>query len=157
MKELFEYKPDEIEEVLICPWCSSKSWQPWGAPNRNFTSVKCNLCGVVFLNKRLNEKGRKRFYHSYVRLHETPERLKPRLKMYEMEFSLISNIVPQGNVLDVGCGSGRFLSHFPPERYRRFGIEYGKEAMNIARQTMALDFIYEGGLWMLPLKKKILT
>ena len=133
MKDMFEYKQDEIEEVLACPWCSSKNYKPWGKPNRNFTPVKCDMCGVVFLNKRLNGKGRKRFYQSYVRLHETPERLKPRLRMYEIEFELINNIVTRGNVLDVGCGSGRFLSYFQPGHYKRFGVEYGKEAVNKIR------------------------
>jgi 2-polyprenyl-3-methyl-5-hydroxy-6-metoxy-1,4-benzoquinol methylase len=154
MKELFEYKPDEIEDVLTCPWCSSKSWQPWGVPNRNFPPVKCNACGVVFLNRRLNEKGRKRFYQSYVRIHETPERLKPRLKMYEMEYNLISNIVTQGNLLDVGCGSGRFISQFPSERYRRFGIEYGGEAVNKACQIIEPNFVYEGDLLNSPFQKE---
>ena len=146
MKDMFEYKQDEIEEVLACPWCSSKNYKPWGKPNRNFTPVKCDMCGVVFLNKRLNGKGRKRFYQSYVRLHETPERLKPRLRMYEIEFELINNIVTRGNVLDVGCGSGRFLSYFQPGHYKRFGVEYGKEAVNKARQTMAIESICEGDL-----------
>src|SRR3989338_5782399 len=124
MNDIFEYKNDEVESVISCPWCSSVSRHTWAEPNRNFPSVKCDTCGVVFLNRRLNEKGRKRFYNSYIRLHETPERLKQRLKMYEMEYGLISSIVTRGRVLDVGCGSGKFIAHFPPERYERFGVEY---------------------------------
>lgn len=155
MNKIFKYKPDEIEDVAVCPWCLSESCTVWGMPNNNFPSVKCNTCGIVFLNKRLNEKGRKRFYHGYVRLHETPERLKPRLEMYEMEYNIISNIVPQGSVLDVGCGSGKFLSKFSPRSYRRFGVEYGAEAVCHARSAISQKegLIYEGGLIDAPFKK----
>lgn|SRR3989338_1905677 len=154
MDDIFKYKNDELEEVTACPWCSSASHQTWADPNRNFPVVKCEACGVVFLSRRLNEKGRKCFYNSYVRLHETTERLEQRLKIYEIEFGIISNIVPSGNVLDVGCGSGRFLSCFPLERYRRFGVEYGGEAADMARRVIGAATFYEGDLLGAPFKNK---
>ncbi|OGX34854.1 MAG: hypothetical protein A3I43_03530 [Omnitrophica WOR_2 bacterium RIFCSPLOWO2_02_FULL_50_19] len=145
MADKFEYKPDEIEEVLDCPWCSSQDRTPWCEIYQNFPPVKCNVCGVVFLSRRLNENGRKRFYENYVYSHETEDRLAPRLKMYEMEYKIISGILPRGKILDVGCGSGRFISKFSPDRYVRFGIEYGKEAVAKARELIGPDFIFEGG------------
>ena len=142
----FLYQPNEVEEVLECPWCASLDWVPWCEKYDNFLPVKCNKCGVVFLKNRLNEKGRNRFYKDYVKLHETPERLAPRLIMYGQEFKVISNIVERGDILDIGCGSGRFLNLFPADRYNRFGLEYGKEAALIARKTIGEEFIFEGGL-----------
>lgn len=151
MGDIFKYCKDEIEEVTKCPWCFSGDWTSWSDFFENFPPVKCNDCGVVFLQKRLNEKGRKRFYQNYVQLHETPDRLALRLKMYEIEYKLISRIVPQGNVLDVGCGSGKFLSNFATQRYKRFGIEYGREALEKACQLIDREFIFEGGLLDAPL------
>ncbi len=146
MADKFKYKLSEIEEVLNCPWCSSRDWSSWCQTYQNFPPVKCKACGVVFLNKRLNEEGRKRFYENYVYLHETEDRLTPRLKMYKMEYKIISDIVPKGKILDVGCGSGRFISEFPSDRYVRFGIEYGKEAVDKARKLIGPAFIFEGSL-----------
>jgi SAM-dependent methyltransferase len=71
-----------------------------------------------------------------------------------MEFSAISNIVLAGDVLDVGCGSGRFLSLFTPQRYRRFGVEYGGEAADMARKVIGEGRFYEGALLNAPFKDK---
>lgn len=154
MADIFKYRDDEIEEVTNCPWCSSEDWTSWSDFFENFPPVKCNDCGVIFLQKRLNEKGRKRFYQNYVQLHETPDRLAPRLKMYEIEYKLISRIVPGGKILDVGCGSGKFISNFPSQRYKRFGVEYGSQALEKARQLIGREFIFEGGLLDAPLTEE---
>jgi len=140
------YNTNEIEEVLSCPWCGSKDNTAWSNEYDNFPPVKCNNCGVVFLKKRLNEVGRKKFYDQYVQIHETPERLAARLKMYEMEFVNIDKIVLGGKVLDVGCGSGKFLSCFPKTRYKRYGVEYGREAVMEAQKLVGEGVVYEGAL-----------
>jgi len=66
--------------------------------------------------------------------------------MYEMEYDFISNIVPTGSILDVGCGSGKFIAHFPSECYERFGVEYGKESAEAFRKLIGPEHFYEGGL-----------
>jgi len=140
------YLPQEIEEVFLCPWCKSRDWEAWSSQYDHFPPVKCKQCGVVFLSRRLNELGRKNFYKNYLQGHEAPERLAPRLKMYKQEFELIRPLVPSGNILDVGCGSGRFLRLFPPENYRRFGVEYGQEAANAAKNDLGKENVFSGGL-----------
>lgn len=60
-----------------------------------------------------------------------------REEMYEQEFERLSkyikNIDNGGNVLDIGCGRGEFLSLFN-EKWKRYGIEISEHAAKIAQE-----------------------
>jgi SAM-dependent methyltransferase len=52
-----------------------------------------------------------------------------------------------GTVVDVGCGLGELLDHFPPERWRRFGVEPAASA-RAACEAKGISFeLPEGEGW----------
>lgn len=55
-----------------------------------------------------------------------------RYEMYRQEIKRIVAKVPQGRILDVGCGTGGFLQAFD-DRWERYGVEPSPYAANIAR------------------------
>jgi SAM-dependent methyltransferase len=50
-----------------------------------------------------------------------------------------------GAVLDVGCGSGKFLSTLDSDRWRKVGIELSDTAANLARQQYGIE-VFVGDL-----------
>ena len=64
-----------------------------------------------------------------------------RLKMYRQEIGRIEKYKDKGSVLDVGCGTGGFLSLFDTARWRRYGIEISDFAISQARaHEITFDF-----------------
>jgi len=62
------------------------------------------------------------YFHSYV-AGTTDPLYEKRLKMYRQEIARIEKYKNKGSVLDVGCGTGDFLSLFDTSRWRKYGIE----------------------------------
>lgn len=62
-----------------------------------------------------------------------------RLAMYHQEFARLSKYATEGNVLDIGCGTGEFLSNFNVSRWTRFGIEPATAAREAAEKN-GIDF-----------------
>lgn len=57
--------------------------------------------------------------------------------------SLAESLVPEGRVLDVGCGTGRFLGALP-DRYAAVGIDVSAGMLDFAREK-GLDVAQAGG------------
>lgn len=51
-------------------------------------------------------------------------------------FTEVSALVPQGRVLDFGCGTGRHLQHFSAPLYQRAGIDRNEGSLVRARKNL---------------------
>ena len=51
--------------VNYCPYCKSKSYEKWGEKVRNFYSVKCKNCELVYLKNPLSNKTQSLYYKNY--------------------------------------------------------------------------------------------
>ena len=74
-----------------------------------------------------------------------------REKMYRLEFARVQAYIPDfeigGNVLDVGCGRGEFLSLFS-EKWKKYGTEISDHARKIAEQKgVTTDFEPQDGFF----------
>jgi SAM-dependent methyltransferase len=52
-----------------------------------------------------------------------------------------------GSVVDIGCGLGEMLDLFPPDRWRRFGVEVSHYATKIAREKGVSFELPAGSGW----------
>ena len=122
-------------------------FSPPDLPGR-FQLEQCPCCQTVFVNphptraqiaaffsnpdiflKTVDPEGRKR---SMIR---ERERRRPELAGY---VRAVKNIVPQGRVLDVGCGLGLFLEMLGPE-YERVGLDINPWAVDYVRDKLQIQ------------------
>lgn len=58
----------------------------------------------------------------------SPDHVK-RMEMYRQEHARIRQFIQRGNVLDVGCGVGDFLSMFDKDAWTKYGIDVSEYAL----------------------------
>lgn len=146
MKQNSRWPEDEIEEVTQCPWCGSSRYSVWCRDEPPFLTVECQDCKIIYVKKRLNARGREKYYARYhSKIHQAEDLADKREKMYLLELNFIEEFCRGGRVLDVGCGGGKFLLHFHPDRWERWGVEIGAEAVREAKALIGGN-IFEGEL-----------
>ena len=97
-----------------CNICHTKDISEWGSRGV-LKLVRCNKCGLVYINPRLNEEGLTKLYSNYFLQRKNDKELSDmRKKMYSLEVEfLIKHVSKHKKILDVGCGGGSFLKSFP--------------------------------------------
>ena len=129
-----------------CPLCgsdrshyvlNSKDYR-FKLSNKTFNLVGCEKCGLIFLNPRPTMEEAFKFY--------------PDAKFYGDSHSIInfiSRIISEfkrieierhrkkGRILDLGCGTGNFLSIFDENiKWERYGVEVSKYASQVAKKHL---------------------
>ena len=152
-------KGDEGWEALEhCPLCASTHLRPhyltrdrhYGIPG-NYRLAKCHECSLVFLNPLPTEAALSRLYpetyYAYQSFFGKTHFLKRLVKT--LLFFRIGTKDPKfaepGRVLDLGCGSGKFLYAYREKGWRTFGVEINSEAARLGREAAGLD-IFAGNL-----------
>ena len=112
------------EVIDKCPVCSNNKFKDFLVckdfllTGESFPVVKCDKCGFTFTNPRppANELGR--YYKStdYISHSNSRKGLfnsvyqKVRNYTLKKKFELISEKIPSGSILDIGCATGEFLN-----------------------------------------------
>lgn len=123
---------DQLEEVRYCPWCKETDRNYIYTGKNQKEVYRCKKCSLVYAGARLNQAGIKIYwdhYESQVHLNDQALSEKREL-MYRIDYSFISRFMEtrRYKVLDVGCASGQFLSHFEKDGHDCYGVELGEEA-----------------------------
>jgi SAM-dependent methyltransferase len=108
---------------------------------REYKIVKCLRCGLVFSNPRPTKESMCRYY-----LDTDPEKIGRRPALYERFYFDIFRRIPidrKGRVLDVGCGSGRYIYTLKEKGWDVKGIDVGYT--DYGRDVLGLD-IEEGDI-----------
>lgn len=143
--------PRPEREYVPCNLCGSQNHAPW-AVVRGAQLVRCRNCGLVFTNPRLTAETLHASYEEeYSAQHEDPVLLSQRRRMYELERAEILRTAgrlpagPSARFLDVGCGTGEFLS-LMREEFEVYGVEVSQGYLRIARERHALPHLFHGEL-----------
>ncbi len=112
------------------------SWEHFGI----FETVICNNCDLVYLNPRPNSEVINKYYpdEKYWGWDTSRNTKKIRMENYEPLYSKILSRKRRGLILDIGCGSGLFLSEFKDKGWNAQGTETSVFAANIAKNTYGL-------------------
>ena len=106
---------------------------------------RCQGCGLVALDPMPTEAELNGFYpqdyFAYQEFQTRENALKARLKrIMGLEVGTKDpDFAQAGTMLDVGCGSGRFLQKMREQGWTVFGVEPSKAAADLGRQQWQLD------------------
>ncbi len=145
-------------QIEQCPLCLSSQFRPhyltrdrhYGIQG-NYRLVKCRKCSLVFLNPFPTEEALSRLYpksyYAYQGFFEKPHVLKRLIKAFflirvgtkDPKFS------EPGRILDLGCGSGKFLYAYREKGWRTQGVEINPDAAELGQKAAGLD-IFAGTL-----------
>ena len=134
-------------EYVCCPACDSDSSRllfekDW------FKYHECSSCSLVFMNPRLNNEATQQFYNSDVNeIYNETKFYDPSATEADDEINL-SNLdfiakyrKEGGNLLEVGCAMGFFLSKARERGYVPYGLELNKHTCEAARKLVG-DTVY---------------
>lgn len=135
-------------ETASCALCGSDDNAVlFRAPNikqhctREYAVVKCARCGLAFLNPRPSRSSLAGYYSE-----GDPEKTRRRPALYERIYFSLFRHVPlshKGRLLDVGCGSGRYIYTLKQAGWDVKGIDIGYTGYG--RDVLGLD-IRDGDL-----------
>ncbi len=142
-----------MEKLNTCPICEGSALSTFKEIKDHFLSQEtfhlsvCEKCGFVFTNPRPDENELEKYYQSDEYLSHSKKKkglitfLYDTIKKYALEnkYKLISEIIPSGKILDIGCATGEFLNVFQQKGWECFGIEPSKNPRDFAIENYKLD------------------
>lgn len=127
---------------IDCPLCLNQNYKPLFANRENV--VKCEDCGLVYVNPRPVEAETDEKFHYEPSLQEGflkgivadrdeyYQRFKERLKDIE-------RFKKRGRILDIGCSNGFFLDVARRQGWQASGLEISRVFADYARKELGLD------------------
>jgi len=136
------FRGEELEAFIkyrtvdqrVCIACGSKANSEW-AKQGSYRAIKCNNCGLVWVNPHLNEEGLNKYYTGFInkRRLSNQKKMDQRSIQYKQDVEFIENYINRGKVLDVGCSGGFLLDSFSSD-FEKYGIEVDKESVRYAKK-----------------------
>jgi 2-polyprenyl-3-methyl-5-hydroxy-6-metoxy-1,4-benzoquinol methylase len=152
-------------EILVnCPVCNSvellSSFQitDYSISKEVFNTSVCNECEFLFTNPRPNQDGISKYYESteYISHSNTKRGLTNKIYQVVRQYSikkkidLVASYNDAGKILDIGCGTGEFLSSCKKRGWITKGIEPNDKARSYSHSEYGLDVINESEIIHIP-------
>ena len=145
---------EELEYCIICgnnKFSNYLQGKDYFLTHEEFTIVKCNECGFLFLNPRPDINEISRYYKSeeYISHSNSKKGLLNkayhfiRKKNHRKKFDLVSSYKKCGTILDIGCATGEFLNYMKKQNWETIGVEPNVEAQNFAKTEYKLNVFSE--------------
>jgi len=144
-----------METLTNCPICQSAELKQflecvdYTVSKSKFTIVECASCGFHFTNPRPTEAECGKYYQSedYISHSDTRKGIINNLYHYARKFTLKKKLKlvtsiskkQQGNLLDLGCGTGAFLNICKENGWKVQGIEPSAEAREVAKKNYGIN------------------
>jgi len=122
---------------------SIKKNECWPTDDKGFSTVKCQKCGLVFIENPLDSDSMSKFYKEYYsKVHQANDLLNDKREiMYDLEIDFLKKHKSNGLVLDVGCSGGQFMDRLKRSGFSVEGVEYGEGAYRAASKN---HIVYHG-------------
>lgn len=134
----------------MCPWCGKPSEKPYiklkdyFLTQEDFEILECEHCHLLYTSPRPTPDKIGVYYKSdeYYSHQQNQKGLIPRIYEFVKSFNIKHKVnlaikgLPQGRLLDIGCGVGDFLLHVQNKGWQVVGIEPSADAKAIAQQRL---------------------
>ncbi len=108
--------------------------------SRPSSLVRCNGCGLAYMNPRPSMEKEKEFYvHEYYEVAEGRHLNENREVYFQQAFQRIEASFKTGRLLDVGCSKGYFLDMARKRGWDVCGVDPSEGAVLFARNVLKLD------------------
>src|ERR1700722_183378 len=109
-----------------------------------FNIDKCENCGLVFLNPMPSEEYLTRLYpktyYAYQDFYDKKSFLKSFYRKYIVKIGTLDpHFDSPGKILDVGCGSGKFLYVMKKKNWEVYGVEVNENAAKLGNELEQLN------------------
>ena len=151
----------ELISIKYCPICEADksshflSVKDHNVSNDLFSICKCDLCGFVFTNPKPSENTIGDYYKSenYISHSGTKKGLINSIyhlvRNYQIgkKEALVSSLTAEKTILDIGCGTGEFISFCKNKNWSIHGTEPEMSARKINQvKDVVFESLYSPGL-----------
>lgn len=133
-----------------CPWCGTSTekthieLKDYFLSKENFKIVECPQCGLLFTVPRPSQDVIGKYYQSedYYSHQDNKKGFIPKIYEFVKSFNIKNKVsmaiggLPQGRILDIGCGVGDFLVQVKKQGWDVQGIEPSADAKAIAQNRL---------------------
>lgn len=141
-----------MEKLTSCPVCGEPEFTPFLQSNdffltgEEFMILKCDNCGLKFVNPRPDEQEIGKYYDSTDYVSHGGEKnilnfLYRQVRKFSLKnkFKLVNKHTKGNKILDIGCGTGEFLFYCKQQGFEVQGIEPGEKPRSFARSEYNLE------------------
>lgn len=139
-------------ENVNCNLCGENDYKTFKVFSDNYKLVKCNNCGLVYLNPRPKEEEMSEEYNENYHVDKILQSLPSGEKEINdkinknlgriNEINKLKENINNRKILDIGCGAGFFLAGMKRSGWTVRGIEISDWAKNYAIEILNLDVEY---------------
>ena len=134
-------------EKINCPLFDKKTIlknyinvKDYSNTQEEFTIVSCETTNFLFTNPRPKEKDISKYYDFEDYISHSNKKNDFISKLYQVvrsfsikrKYKLISKLIRSKKILDVGSGTGEFLSYMKIKRFDTYGVEIAKKARELS-------------------------
>lgn len=123
-----------------------KMKDPGGISDEEFILVKCNRCGLVYLDPMPSSTDVQAYYNE--KYFETSTIGKSANDIYRLQLAkaILKIKPPKGKALDVGCGDGSLLLMMKRLGWTVFGIDVSESAVKLAQSKLGTKNVFNCSL-----------
>ena len=140
-------------EKISCPLSEKKTTlknyikvKDYSNTQEEFTIVSCETTDFLFTNPRPKEKNISEYYDFEDYISHTNKQSDFISKLYQKvrshsikrKYRLISKLISSKKILDVGSGTGEFLSYMTSKGFDTYGVEIAKKARELSKKNHGL-------------------
>lgn len=147
----------KLETLVNCPSCKAENFafhaevKDYSVSQEVFQLQQCKQCELIFTNPRPAPEHLGPYYESEDYISHTNAKKGLFSQLYQMarskalkdKLNLLKNYHAQGKVLDVGCGTGHFLSVCKKDGWEVYGVEPSPAAAKIAKEENGIESVSE--------------
>ena len=141
-------------EKINCPLFEKKTVlknyinvKDYSNTQEEFTIVSCETTNFLFTNPRPKEKDISKYYDFEDYISHSNKKSDFISKLYQIvrslsikrKYKLISKLINSKKILDVGSGTGEFLSYMKTKGFDTYGVEIAKKARELSIKNHKLD------------------